>query len=150
MKEQRQSQILNLIREFDIETQEDLAERLEKDGFKVTQATISRDIRELKLTKMPNKENIQKYVAVVNSEPELSEKVINVFKAGFMSVNKAQNILVVKTLPGMGSAVGSAIDAFGYAEIVGTLAGDDTVFCAMRQNEHMDDVIRRFDEVLNS
>lgn len=150
MKEQRQSKILSLIQQYEIETQEELAESLEQAGFKVTQATVSRDIRELKLTKVTSKNNGQKYVALANYENQVSEKVIRVFKAGFVSMDIAQNILVIKTLVGMGNAVASAIDAFNYEEIVGTLAGDDTIFCAIREKELMEDTIKKFEEVLNS
>lgn len=150
MKEQRQSKILSLIQKHEIETQEELAENLEKAGFKVTQATVSRDIRELKLTKVAGKNNAQKYVALINYENQISEKVIRVFKAGFVSMDIAQNILVIRTLTGMGNAVAAAIDAFNHEEIVGTLAGDDTIFCAIRNIEDMSIVIDKFQEVLNS
>ena len=150
MKEQRQSKILSLIQKQEIETQEELAENLEKAGFKVTQATVSRDIRELKLTKVAGKNNNQKYVALANYENQISEKVIRVFKAGFVSMDIAQNILVIRTLTGMGNAVAAAIDAFNYDEIVGTLAGDDTIFCAVRNMDDMSEIINKFQEVLNS
>lgn len=150
MKEQRQSKILSLIQKQEIETQEELAENLERAGFKVTQATVSRDIRELRLTKVAGKNNAQKYVALANYENQISEKVIRVFKAGFVSMDIAQNILVIRTLTGMGNAVAAAIDAFKHEEIVGTLAGDDTIFCAIRDIEEMESVINKFQEVLNS
>lgn len=150
MKEQRQSKILSLIQKHEIETQEELAENLEKAGFKVTQATVSRDIRELKLTKVAGRNNAQKYVALTNYENQISEKVIRVFKAGFVSMDVAQNILVIRTLTGMGNAVAAAIDGFNHEEIVGTLAGDDTIFCAIRNVEEIGDVIVKFQEVLNS
>lgn len=150
MKEQRQSKILSLIQKQEIETQEELAENLEQAGFKVTQATVSRDIRELRLTKVASRNNAQKYVALANYENQISEKVIRVFKAGFVSMDIAQNILVIRTLTGMGNAVAAAIDAFKHDEIVGTLAGDDTIFCAVRDVEEMESVINKFQEVLNS
>lgn len=148
MKEQRQSRILSLIRENEIETQEELAESLEKEGFKVTQATVSRDIRELRLTKVASKTKGQKYVALANFEDQVSEKVIRVFRAGFVSMDVAQNLLVIRTLSGMGNAVASAIDAFNFEEVVGTLAGDDTIFCAIREKEMMDATISKFEEML--
>lgn len=149
MKEQRQSKILSLIKNQEIETQEELAESLEQLGFKVTQATVSRDIRELKLTKVATKNNSQKYVALANYENQVSEKVIRVFKAGFVSMDVANNLLVIHTLTGMGNAVAAAIDAFCYEEIVGTIAGDDTIFCAIRDVSLMGDVVDKFQEVLN-
>ncbi|MGL4363209.1 MAG: arginine repressor [Cellulosilyticaceae bacterium] len=150
MKEQRQSKILSLIQKNEIETQEDLADALENSGYKVTQATVSRDIRELKLTKVATKTKGQKYVALANYENQVSDKVIRVFKAGFVSIDVAHNLLVIHTLNGMGNAVASAIDAFKYEEIVGTIAGDDTIFCAVRELELIGDVIEKFQEVLNS
>lgn len=150
MKEQRQSKILSLIHKHNIETQEELAESLEKAGFKVTQATVSRDIRELKLTKIAGQNKSQKYVTLSNFEKQISEKVIRVFQAGFISMEAAQNILVVRTLNGMGNAVASAIDAFNCDEIVGTLAGDDTIFCAIKDQKDMHKVIQKFEEMLNA
>lgn len=149
MKEKRQSKILSLIQKHDIETQEELAENLEKLGFKVTQATVSRDIRELKLTKVASKTKGQKYVTLANVDQQVSDKVIKAFKAGFVSMEAAQNILVVRTLAGMGNAVAAAIDATGHEEVVGTLAGDDTIFCAIRDQKEMEVVMHKFEEMLN-
>ncbi len=148
-KEQRQAKILSIIEKNDIETQEELVARLESAGFTVTQATISRDIRELKLTKIATTIDKQKYVALINYDNQISEKVIRVFKAGFLSIDIAQNILVIKTLSGMGNAVAAAIDAFHFEEIVGTLAGDDTIFCAVRDVAMIEVVMGKFQEMLN-
>ncbi len=145
MKEQRQSKILSLIDKYEIETQEELVETLEQAGFSVTQATISRDIRELKLTKIATKKDSQKYVSL---NYDVSDKVLRVFRAGFLSMDVAQNILVIKTLPGMGNAVAAAIDALSYEEVVGTIAGDDTIFCAIRTERLINNVIEKFHEVL--
>ncbi len=150
MKEQRQSKILDLIDTQDIETQEELVEYLEQSGFSVTQATISRDIRELRLTKVSTTLDKQKYVALINYDNQISEKVVKVFRAGFLSVDIAQNILVVKTLSGMGNAVASAIDAFNFEEIVGTIAGDDTIFCAIRDITKTEEIIKSFNEMLEA
>ena len=150
MKEQRQSTILGLIQKQDIETQEDLAQALENEGFSVTQATVSRDIRELKLTKVASRNGGQKYVALSNFEQQVSEKVIRVFRDAFVSMDFAGNIVVIRTLTGMGNAVASAIDAFNFSEIVGTLAGDDTIFCAVTHLEHIEDVMNQFRDILNS
>ncbi len=150
MKEQRQSTILSLIQKHEIETQEDLATALEKEGFSVTQATVSRDIRELKLTKVASKSDGQKYVALSNYEQQVSEKVIRVFKDAFVGMDFAGNTIVIRTLIGMGNAVASAIDAFHIEEIVGTLAGDDTIFCLVRTPEHIKTVMSEFKEILSS
>jgi transcriptional regulator of arginine metabolism len=150
MKEQRQSTILGLIQKSEIETQEDLAQALENKGFSVTQATVSRDIRELRLTKVASKAGGQKYIALSHYEQQVSEKVIRVFKDAFVGMDFAGNIIVIRTLTGMGNAVAAAIDAFNFDEIVGTLAGDDTIFCAVRTADHMTEVMSKFKDILNS
>ena len=135
MKVKRQSKILELIRNNDIETQEELQAFLEKDGFAVTQATVSRDIREMKLTKISTNDGRQKYVALNENTEGLSEKYVRVLKDGFISMDMAQNILVIKTVSGMAGAVCASIDAMHIHEIVGSIAGDDTIMCAIRTTE---------------
>lgn len=131
MKVKRHSKIIEIINKMDIETQEELAEILNKEGYNVTQATVSRDIRELKLTKVSGAKG-QKYVIMSQNEPELSEKYFRIFKDGFVSMDMAQNILVIKTVSGMAMALAAAVDAMEWNEVVGTIAGDDTVMCAVR------------------
>ena len=150
MKEQRQSKILSLIQKSEIETQEDLAEALKNEGFSITQATVSRDIRELKLTKVATKAGGQKYVSLSNVEQQVSEKVIRVFKDAFVNIDYAGNTIVISTLVGMGNAVAAAVDAFNMEEIIGTLAGDDTIFCLVKHEDHIKAVIDQFKEILNS
>lgn len=150
MKGQRQSAILSLIQKHEVETQEELGEKLTQAGFKVTQATISRDIRELKLTKANSKMGGQKYMALTQNQQQVSGKIIRVFKDALISMDRAQNILVIRTLTGMGNAVAAAVDAFHYDEIVGTIAGDDTIFCATRCEADLESVIAKFNEVLQS
>lgn len=148
MKTKRQSKMLELIRKYDIETQEELSAHLEQEGFQVTQATVSRDIRELKLTKMAMGNGRQKYVALNESTEDLSEKYTRVFKDGFISMDMAQNILVVKTVSGMAMAVAAAIDALGLHEIVGCIAGDDTIMCAIRSAEDTVGVMNRLRKIV--
>ena len=135
MKTTRQAKILELIQRNDVETQEELSAYLVREGFQVTQATVSRDIRDMKLSKMPTGEGHQKYVRFHNDEKHLSGKYVNVLKEGFVSIDMAQNILVVKTVSGMAMAVAAAIDAMKYPEIVGSIAGDDTIMMAVRTVE---------------
>ena len=135
MKRNRQEAILRVISQYEVETQQELAQRLKEEGFEVTQATVSRDIRDMKLSKMPTGEGHQKYVRFHNDEKHLSGKYVNVLKDGFVSIDMAQNILVVKTVSGMAMAVAAAIDAMKYPEIVGTIAGDDTIMMAVRTVE---------------
>jgi transcriptional regulator of arginine metabolism len=150
MKISRQSKIIELINKYDIETQEDLADRLMKDGYNVTQATVSRDIRELKLTKVAVDGGRQKYIVLQKTEPGMSEKYTRVLRDGFVSMDMAQNIMVVKTVPGMAMAVAAALDALQMNSIVGCIAGDDTVMCAIRTTEETVQVMEKLSKLLNA
>lgn len=132
MKTNRQSKIIEIIQKNEVETQDELSALLEKDGFRVTQATVSRDIRELKLTKIPTAGGRKKYAVITDAPENLSKKYERVLREGFLSMDMAQNILVIKTVSGMASAVCAAIDAMKMREIVGSIAGDDTIMCAIR------------------
>ena len=132
MKTSRQSKIIEIIQKNEVETQDELSALLEKEGFRVTQATVSRDIRELKLTKIPTVSGRQKYAVITDAPENLSKKYERVLREGFLSMDMAQNILVIKTVSGMASAVCAAIDAMKMREIVGSIAGDDTITCAIR------------------
>ena len=143
-KERRQQ----LFNKYHIETQEELAEYLNKEGFKVTQATVSRDIRDLKLTKVPTDDGKQRYAVHQKDESEMSEKYIRVLKDGFVSMDMAQNILVIKTVSGMASAVCAALDAMRWNEIVGSIAGDDTIMCAIRSVEDTVSVMDKISKIV--
>ena len=137
MKLERHSKIVELIGKYEIGTQEELAEYLNREGFNVTQATVSRDIRELKLSKVQTESGKQRYVVLQNQDG-LNDKYIRVLRDSFMSMDMAQNILVIKTVEGMAMAAGVALDAIHFHEIVGCVAGDNTIFCAVRS---VDDTI---------
>ena len=137
MQLERHSKIVELIGKYEIETQEELAEYLNQAGFAVTQATVSRDIRELKLTKVQSESGKQRYV-VLQNQTSFSDKYIRILRDGYMSMDMAQNILVIKTVSGMAMAVAAALDAIQFTEIVGCIAGDDTIMCAIRS---VDDTI---------
>lgn len=147
MKSERHSKIIELISKNNIETQEDLADALNHSGFNVTQATVSRDIRELKLTKMSINGERQKYVVLQSKENQMNEKYIRVLKDGFVSADMAQNILVIKTVPGMAMAVAAALDAMHWNEIVGSIAGDDTIMCAVRTVEDTFTVMKKINKL---
>lgn len=132
MKKIRHRKIIDIIEKYDVETQEELANYLKESGFVVTQATVSRDIRELKLSKVPSGNGKQKYVVIKQEESVMGDKYNRVLKEGFVSMDMAQNILVIKTVSGMAMAVAVAIDAMKFHEIVGTIAGDDTIMMAVR------------------
>ena len=148
MKKSRHQKIKELVEQFEIETQEELADRLRGDGYTVTQATVSRDIRELKLSKIPMGNGRQKYTILMQSEHYLSDKYIRVLKDGFVSMDMAQNILVVKTVSGMAMAVAAAIDAMKLKEIVGSIAGDDTIMMAVKTAEDTQCVMDKIYDVL--
>ena len=124
MKMERRSKIIELINKYQIETQEELGERLEKAGFPVTQATISRDIRELKLTKMSVDGIHQKYIQLQEKETNQYHKYIRVLQDGYLWMDQAENMLVIKTLSGMAMAVAAALDNLEVPGIVGSIAGD--------------------------
>ncbi|MDO4295688.1 MAG: arginine repressor [bacterium] len=143
MKLERHSKIVELIREFEIETQEELADKLREAGFRVTQATVSRDIRELKLTKVSGSSGRQHY-AIMQTQTNFSDKHLKILKDGIVSMDRAQNILVIKTSSGMAMAVATALDGLHFRELVGCIAGDDTIMCAVRS---VDDTILLTDKI---
>ena len=144
MKTARHAKIIEIINKYNIETQEELADKLNEAGFQLTQATVSRDIRELKLMKISENGERQRYVVFQNKEGWKSEKYIRVLRDGFVSMDMAQNILVIKTASGMAMAVALALDELHWNEIVGCVAGDDTVMCAIRT---VDDTLITMDKI---
>ena len=144
MKVNRHAKIIELINKYHIETQEELADYLNQEGFTVTQATVSRDIRDLKLTKISSENGKQRYALHQTSGSGMSEKYIRVLKDGYVSMDMAQNILVIKTVAGMAMAVAAALDAMKWNEVVGCIAGDDTILCAIRSTE---DTVKVMDKI---
>ncbi|MBD5459456.1 MAG: arginine repressor [Lachnospiraceae bacterium] len=142
MKKTRQNKVIEIIEEYDVETQEELANYLKQAGFQVTQATVSRDIRELKLTKAPTGGGKQKYVALRQDDRRLEDKYIRALKDGLTSMDVAQHILVVRTVSGMAMAAAAAIDAMKLKEVVGCIAGDDTIMIAVRTSEDAQALMR--------
>ena len=149
MKVSRHAKIIELISQNDIETQEELAERLNDAGFKVTQAAVSRDIRDLKLTKVSVDGGRQKYVVLKPEEDGMSEKYIRVLRDGYISMDMAQNILVIKTVSGMAMAVAAAVDAMKWKEVVGCIAGDDTIMCAVRSVDETVAVMEKIRKIVS-
>lgn len=148
MKKSRHQKIKELVEEYEIETQEELAEKLKEAGYAVTQATVSRDIREMKLSKISMGDGRQKYTILIQGDHYLSDKYIRVLKDGFVSMDMAQNILVIKTVSGMAMAVAAAVDAMKLKEIVGSIAGDDTIMMAVRTVEDTEIVMEKIRSVL--
>lgn len=135
MKSQRQAKILEIISTQNIETQEQLMEALQQEGFTATQATISRDIKELRIVKELTSFGIYKYTASSNEiDSGFLTRLNTIFRECVVGIDYAQNIIVIHTLPGLASAAGSAVDAMNLSSIVGCLAGDDAVLVVMRDN----------------
>lgn len=149
MKKSRQNKIIELVESCTIETQDELAEMLKNAGYSITQATVSRDIRDLKLTKIATSSGKQKYIILKRDENFLSEKYSRVFRDAFMSMDKAQNILVVKTVSGMAMAVAAALDALKYPELVGCIAGDDTVMAALKTADDVEPLMEKIKAMMN-
>ena len=148
MQSERQMKILEIISKYDVETQDELADYLRKAGFKTTQATISRDIRMLKLTKIVDAKGHFKYAAVkADSHAEL-DKYRRILRDGFISRDQAENILVLRTVPGMAMAVAASVDAMNWSQVAGSIAGDDNVFCAIRHKEDVAEVIDKIRDII--
>ncbi|MCR5546979.1 MAG: arginine repressor [Lachnospiraceae bacterium] len=150
MKTERQNRILDLIVKKEIGTQEELMEELNKAGYSVTQATVSRDIREMKLTKVALSDGKLRYVAYRETEDDLTEKYKRIFRDGFLSMDNAQNILVIRTVSGMAMAVAAALDHMELHEIVGSIAGDDTIMCAVRSIDDTISLMNKLEEALEN
>ncbi len=149
MKSKRHAKILEIIRKYEVETQEELCEKLNQEGYSVTQATVSRDIRELKLTKVSTDGGRQKYMSISEKKEDMGEKFIRIFKDGFVSMDMAQNILVIKTVSGMAMALAAALDAMDFDEVVGSIAGDDTIMCAVRTAQDTANLMNRLRRMMS-
>lgn len=145
MKNKRHEKILELISEYNIETQEELVGMLNDAGFLVTQATVSRDIKKLELVKVKTSGSHQKYAVHTGVAPEHNGKYVRVLKDAITDIEDAQNILVIKTVSGMAMAVAAALDSLKIPEIIGSIAGDDTIMCVtkdVKQTKTVMDKIR--------
>ncbi|RRD95721.1 arginine repressor [Clostridiales bacterium COT073_COT-073] len=144
MKFQRQSRLLDIIKNEEVETQDEIVQILLKEGYQVTQATISRDIRELKLIKSADASGRVRYsLPQAEMTPEMSnEKYRNILKHGYKNGETAGQMVVVRTLSGMAMAVAAAIDALGFRHVIGCIAGDDTIFCATRSVQAAEELLR--------
>ncbi len=147
MKKNRHKKILEIIEKYDVETQEELASYLKKEGYEVTQATVSRDIRELHLSKISAGAKL-KYVILDKEDAGMSDKFIRVLRDGFASMDMAQNILVIKTVSGMAMAVAAALESLNYPEVVGCIAGDDTIMVAVRTVSDTEMLMKRIHELI--
>lgn len=149
MKVNRHAKILEIINSKAIETQEELAEELKNSGMDVTQATVSRDIKELKLTKVLNDDGKYKYAAIAQKDNFMSNKFISLFSQTVTHVDNVDNFIVIKTLSGSAPAAAEAIDSLNFEGIVGTLAGDNTIFVLARNREKVIEITQRMKKMLN-
>ena len=140
-KKQRLTSILNIITEQEISTQEELTEALNNLGYNVSQATVSRDINQLNLIKIEGVNKKTRYHKPVMDKSNMSEKIINLFKEVTLSINSANNLVIIKTLSGNGASVGMTIDGMNFPEILGTVAGDDTLLIITKTNKDADSVV---------
>ncbi len=144
----RQAKILEIISKNEIETQEELCSELNKLNFNVTQATISRDIKDLKLFKVSGSVKKYKYASLEGAQEELSPRMINLFRESVISINHANNLIVIKTMRGNGQGGGSFVDSLQLDEIIGSVAGDDTVLVVVDSTEHTAAVADKLREYL--
>lgn len=148
MKYSRHSKIIEIIEAKDIETQDELAMELKVSGFQVTQATVSRDIKEMRLIKVLTKDGRYKYASIRDKEGVVNDRFLKIFRNSVTSIDFAGNMIVIKTLVGSASAAAVSIDAFNIKEIVGSIAGDDTIFLVVKDTEKIDELINRFKDLL--
>lgn len=144
MKSVRHNMILEIIEAKDIETQEELAEELKRRGVKVTQATVSRDIKELRLLKVLAENGGYKYATVERAEKGMNERFIRILAESVMSMESANNLIVIKTLSASAAAAAEAIDSLKWPEVLGTVAGDNTILVIVRSNEAVETTLARF------
>lgn len=148
MKSTRQAAILNLIDKQDIKTQKELADKLRLQGFDVTQATVSRDIKEMRLLKVLSGLGDYKYATADQAEHSVSDRFVRMFVDSVISIEAAGNIIVIKTLAGSANVAGEAIDSMRWPEIVGTLSGDNTIFVIVHNSEDAGEAVRKFNEII--
>ena len=148
MKNARQAAILSIIEQNDVETQEDLAKKLKDMGIVVTQATVSRDIKELRLLKVLSASGGYKYATADKAEHGLSERFVRMFKDSVLSISFAGNIIVIKTLSGSANVAAEAIDSMRLPEILGTMAGDNTILVVVRNEEEAEKTVEVFQDML--
>ena len=148
MKKIRHRKIIELVEKKEIETQEELEGILKEEGVVVSQETVYRDKRELKLSKVPSGSGRQKYVVLTRDDSHMEDKYIRVLRDGFTSMDMAQNILVVKTVSGMAMAVAMALDSMKFSEIVGCIAGDDTIMVAVRTTQETEQLMDKIHSLI--
>jgi len=149
MKIARHSKILEIINSQDIETQEELAEELKKSGMNVTQATVSRDIKELKLIKVLANSGKYKYATIMHTESLMSNKLVSIFTQTVIQVENVDNFVVVRTISGSASAAAEAIDSLNFEGVAGTIAGDNTIFVLTRSSDKAQTITQKMKKMIS-
>lgn len=149
MKQKRQAKIMEIVEKYDIETQDELLAKLASEGFQTTQATISRDIREINLTKIAATGGKQKYALGKGAQYESLDSYKQVLSAGILSIDAAENMIVIKTVSGVAMAVGAALDKIEIDGLMGCIAGDDTIFLVARTKEFTGSIISSIEKMAN-
>lgn len=148
MKAKRQTLIREIVESQNIQTQEELAEALRQHGMVVTQATVSRDIKELHLLKVLAEDGGYRYATMEKGEQGANDRLIRMLADSVIDMAHANNLIVIHTLPGSAHVAGEAVDSLKWPEILGTIAGDNTILVIVRSNDEVDDIIRRFRSVI--
>lgn len=148
IKDKRHRKMIEIISEYTVETQDDLMNRLRENGFEVTQATVSRDIRDLKLVKIATEGHTYKYALSSHDDMHISGKYRNIIKETVIRVDYTGNFVVLKTYSGMAQAAAAAVDGMRWNEIVGSIAGDDTIFVLMRDEDTALEFVTKFRRIL--
>jgi transcriptional regulator of arginine metabolism len=148
MKYSRHAKILELIDKYNIETQEELADKLKEVGMDITQATVSRDIKELRLIKVMTEDEHYRYAPIFQTEGTITNRLLTIFTESFVSCDYANNIVVVKTLPGMAQASASAMDSLKWIDIIGTIAGDDTIMIVCRAEKIAEELVNKLNRMI--
>lgn len=149
MKVTRHAKILEIINSKDIDTQEELAEELKKSGMNVTQATVSRDIKELKLIKVLSETGKYKYATINHTDSHISDRLVSIFAQTVVNVENIEKFIIIKTIPGSAPAAAEAIDSLGFDGIAGTIAGDNTIFAIVRNNEKAQEITQKLKKIIN-
>ena len=147
MKTRRHAKILELINEHSVDTQEELLRLLREDGFDVTQATVSRDIKELRLLKVLSEKGSYKYATADKAEHGLADRFIRIFNESVISIVPASNLIVIKTISGSAHAAGEAIDTLHWPEIVGTISGDNTLLIIAQNAEDVEVLMQKIEQM---
>ena len=150
MKARRQALIREIVDTQSIQTQEELAQALREHGMVVTQATVSRDIKEMHLLKVLAEDGSYRYATMDKEEQGTSDRLIRMLADSVVGMDSANNLIVIRTLPGSAHVAGEAVDSLRWSEVLGTIAGDNTILVIVRSNEDVELVLRRFRAIIRS